>query len=64
MQLQPICRSQPNRVISDLANYGNTSIAFIPLALDEALCSGTVQSDNTAGTAGFGAQFTWSSAIV
>ncbi|KAL2464303.1 3-oxoacyl-[acyl-carrier-protein] synthase III [Forsythia ovata] len=52
------------RVISNLANYGNTSAASIPLALDEAVRSGKVQSGHTIAAAGFGAGLTWGSAIV
>ncbi|XP_041999439.1 3-oxoacyl-[acyl-carrier-protein] synthase 3 A, chloroplastic-like isoform X1 [Salvia splendens] len=52
------------RVISNLANYGNTSAASIPLALDEAVRSGKVQAGDTIATAGFGAGLTWGSAIV
>ncbi|XP_077235459.1 beta-ketoacyl-[acyl-carrier-protein] synthase III A, chloroplastic-like isoform X2 [Tasmannia lanceolata] len=54
----------PEHVISNLANYGNTSAASIPLALDEAVRSGKVQSGNIIATAGFGAGVTWGSAIV
>lgn len=52
------------RVISNLANYGNTSAASIPLALDEAVRSGRVQPGHIVATAGFGAGLTWGSAIV
>ncbi|EYU42405.1 hypothetical protein ABFS82_10G136600 [Erythranthe guttata] len=52
------------RVISNLANYGNTSAASIPLALDEAVRSGKVQNGHTIATAGFGAGLTWGSAII
>eukprot|EP00253_Pinus_taeda_P000464 PITA_00464 len=55
---------QPDRVISNLADYGNTSAASIPLALDEAVRSGRVQSGHVIATAGFGAGVTWGSAIV
>ncbi|XP_052210591.1 beta-ketoacyl-[acyl-carrier-protein] synthase III A, chloroplastic-like [Diospyros lotus] len=54
----------PERVISNLANYGNTSAASIPLALDEAVRSGKVQPGHTIAAAGFGAGLTWGSAIV
>ncbi|GLT31689.1 hypothetical protein SLA2020_064080 [Shorea laevis] len=54
----------PDRVISNLANYGNTSAASIPLALDEAVRSGKVKPGHTIATAGFGAGLTWGSAIV
>ncbi|CAA2955988.1 3-oxoacyl-[acyl-carrier- ] synthase 3 A, chloroplastic-like isoform X1 [Olea europaea subsp. europaea] len=52
------------RVISNLANFGNTSAASIPLALDEAVRSGKVQPGHTIAAAGFGAGLTWGSAIV
>lgn len=52
------------RVISNLANYGNTSAASIPLALDEAVRSGKVQPGHILATAGFGAGLTWGSAII
>ncbi|XP_004486610.1 beta-ketoacyl-[acyl-carrier-protein] synthase III, chloroplastic-like [Cicer arietinum] len=52
------------RVISNLANYGNTSAASIPLALDEAVRSGKVKAGQTIAAAGFGAGLTWGSAIV
>ncbi|XP_042512443.1 3-oxoacyl-[acyl-carrier-protein] synthase 3 A, chloroplastic-like [Macadamia integrifolia] len=54
----------PERVISNLANYGNTSAASIPLALDEVVRSGKVQSGHTIAVAGFGAGLTWGSTIV
>ncbi|XP_031254810.1 3-oxoacyl-[acyl-carrier-protein] synthase 3 A, chloroplastic [Pistacia vera] len=52
------------RVISNLANYGNTSAASIPLALDEAVRSGKVKSGHTIVAAGFGAGLTWGSVIL
>ncbi|CAJ2661461.1 3-oxoacyl-(acyl-carrier-protein) synthase chloroplastic-like [Trifolium pratense] len=52
------------RVISNLANYGNTSAASIPLALDEAVRSGKVKAGQTIAAAGFGAGLTWGSAIL
>ncbi|PKI49472.1 hypothetical protein CRG98_030089 [Punica granatum] len=54
----------PERVISNLANYGNTSAASIPLALDEAVRSGKVKAGHMIAAAGFGAGLTWGSAIV
>ncbi|KAF5729872.1 3-oxoacyl- acyl-carrier-protein synthase 3 B [Tripterygium wilfordii] len=54
----------PERVISNLANYGNTSAASIPLALDEAVRSGKVKPGHTIAAAGFGAGLTWGSAIL
>ncbi|XP_073062192.1 beta-ketoacyl-[acyl-carrier-protein] synthase III A, chloroplastic-like isoform X1 [Primulina eburnea] len=52
------------RVLSNLANYGNTSAASIPLALDEAVRSGKVKAGHTIAAAGFGAGLTWGSAII
>ncbi|XP_060179431.1 beta-ketoacyl-[acyl-carrier-protein] synthase III B, chloroplastic-like isoform X2 [Lycium barbarum] len=51
------------RVITNVANYGNTSAASIPLALDEAVRSGKVQPGHVIAAAGFGAGLTWASAI-
>ncbi|XP_071702277.1 beta-ketoacyl-[acyl-carrier-protein] synthase III A, chloroplastic-like [Rutidosis leptorrhynchoides] len=53
-----------DRIISNLANYGNTSAASIPLALDEAVRSGKIKSGQTIATAGFGAGLSWGSAII
>ncbi|GAB4834224.1 Beta-ketoacyl-[acyl-carrier-protein] synthase III A, chloroplastic [Ancistrocladus abbreviatus] len=53
-----------DRVISNIANYGNTSAASIPLALDEAVRSGKVQPGHIIAASGFGAGLTWGSAIV
>ncbi|KAL6181986.1 hypothetical protein ACLB2K_043409 [Fragaria x ananassa] len=52
------------QVISNLANYGNTSAASIPLALDESVRSGKVKPGHTIAAAGFGAGLTWGSAIL
>ncbi|KAH1080306.1 hypothetical protein J1N35_020067 [Gossypium stocksii] len=54
----------PEKVISNLANYGNTSAASIPLALDEAVRSGKVKPGHTIVAAGFGAGLTWGSAVI
>lgn len=52
------------RVISNLVNYGNTSAASIPLALDEAVRSGKVKPGHMIAAAGFGAGLTWGSVIL
>ncbi|AFZ45531.1 3-oxoacyl-(acyl-carrier-protein) synthase III [Halothece sp. PCC 7418] len=54
----------PERVISNLANFGNTSAGSIPLALDEAQRAGKLQSGDIIAMSGFGAGLTWGSAIV
>lgn len=53
-----------DRVVSNLHNYGNTSAASIPLALDEAVRSGGVKDGDIIAMAGFGAGLSWASAIV
>ncbi|PNW83774.1 hypothetical protein CHLRE_04g216950v5 [Chlamydomonas reinhardtii] len=52
------------RVVSNLASYGNTSAASIPLALDEAVRGGRIQPGDKLAMAGFGAGLTWAGAIV
>lgn len=52
------------KVISNVASYGNTSAASIPIALDEAVRRGNVKPGDVVATAGFGAGLTWSSAII
>ncbi|KAG2486671.1 hypothetical protein HYH03_014726 [Edaphochlamys debaryana] len=54
----------PERVVSNLAQYGNTSAASIPLALDEAVRNGRIQPGDKLAMAGFGAGLTWAGAIV
>ncbi len=51
------------KVISNLANYGNTSAASIPIALDEAVRSGKILSGDIIVSAGFGAGLNWGAAI-
>lgn len=51
------------KIISNLSEYGNTSAASIPLALDEAISEGKIKSQHLIATAGFGAGLTWGSAI-
>ena len=52
-----------HKIISNLAKYGNTSAASIPLALDEEIRQGKIQSGDTIVTAGFGAGLTWGAAV-
>ncbi len=51
------------KVISNLAKYGNTSAASIPLALDEAIRDGRVKPGDIVASSGFGAGLTWGSAV-
>ncbi|NJM71499.1 MAG: beta-ketoacyl-ACP synthase 3 [Scytonema sp. RU_4_4] len=52
-----------HKVISNLANYGNTSAASIPLALDEAVRQGKIKTGDIIAASGFGAGLTWGAAI-
>ncbi len=52
-----------HKVISNLANYGNTSAASIPIALDEAVRGGKIQPNETIVASGFGAGLSWGAAI-
>ena len=51
------------KVITNLADYGNTSAASIPLALDEAVRSGKVKKGDIIACAGFGAGLSWGATI-
>lgn len=54
----------PNeKVISNMARYGNTSAASIPLALDEAVRADKIQPGDTIAASGFGAGLTWGATI-
>ena len=51
------------KILSNIAEYGNTSAASIPLALDAAVRDGKVQPGHTIAASGFGAGLTWGAAI-
>lgn len=51
------------KIISNVAEYGNTSAASIPLALDAAVRQGKVKPGDIIASSGFGAGLTWGSAI-
>ena len=52
------------RVLSNLANYGNTSAATIPLMLDEAVKDGRVKPGDLIASSGFGAGLSWGGALL
>ena len=52
------------KVVVNLANYGNTSAASVPLALDEAVRDGRIQRGQTILLEAFGGGFTWGSALI
>jgi 3-oxoacyl-[acyl-carrier-protein] synthase-3 len=52
------------RMYSNLARYGNTSSASIPMALCEAVEQGRIKRDDLIVCVGFGAGLTWAAAAV
>jgi 3-oxoacyl-[acyl-carrier-protein] synthase-3 len=53
----------PAKAVSNMGKYGNTSAASIPIALDEWVQAGKIQSDHLIAIAGFGAGLSWGSAV-
>ena len=53
-----------DKVISNLAKYGNTSAASIPLALDEAIEESLIRHGDLVVMSGFGAGLTWGTIVV
>ncbi len=51
------------KIISNVADYGNTSAASIPIALNTAVRSGQIKAGDTIATSGFGAGLSWGAAI-
>jgi 3-oxoacyl-[acyl-carrier-protein] synthase-3 len=47
------------KVISNVAKYGNTSAGSIPIALDEAVRAGKIKAGDLVVASGFGAGLTW-----
>jgi len=52
------------RMFSNLASYGNTSSASIPIALCEAIGQGRITRDDLIVLIGFGAGLTWAAAAI
>jgi 3-oxoacyl-[acyl-carrier-protein] synthase-3 len=50
----------PEKVFSNVSNYGNTSAASIPIALCEAIDSGAIEVGDNIVLTSFGAGLTWS----
>ena len=55
---------EPERLVVNMARYGNTSAASIPLALDEAIEAGRVKPGSKILMAAFGSGLTWASALL
>ncbi|MCL5108934.1 MAG: ketoacyl-ACP synthase III [Chloroflexi bacterium] len=54
----------PEKVFTNLARYGNTSAASVPIALCEAVEQGLVKQGDHVVLVGFGAGLTWGAALV
>lgn len=52
------------KVIRNIARYGNTTAASIPIALDEALKQGKIKEGDIVVLTAFGSGFTWASAVI
>jgi 3-oxoacyl-[acyl-carrier-protein] synthase III len=52
------------KIVSNVAEYGNTSAASIPIALNTAVRSGKIKPGDTIATSGFGAGLSWGAAIL
>jgi len=53
-----------DQVYNNIQNYGNTTAATIPIALDECSRSGRLKRGDLLALAAFGSGFTWGSALV
>ncbi|MBQ7285987.1 MAG: ketoacyl-ACP synthase III [Alphaproteobacteria bacterium] len=53
-----------DKVITNLANHGNTSAASIPLALSEMMSNGTIKKGDLIVLTAMGAGFTWGGAVI
>ena len=54
----------PEKVFSNIARYGNTTAASIPIALAEAVREGKLQRGDLLVTVAFGSGFTWGANLV
>lgn len=57
-------KMEPEKVFTNVANYGNTSSASIPLAIAEALEQGRIKSGDLILATAFGAGLTWGAALL
>ncbi|MEK7773911.1 MAG: 3-oxoacyl-[acyl-carrier-protein] synthase III C-terminal domain-containing protein, partial [Deltaproteobacteria bacterium] len=54
----------PDRVVTNLEKYGNTSAASIPIALDEAARDGRIKANDIILFVAFGGGLTWASSVL
>jgi len=52
------------KILSNLAKYGNTSAATIPLMMDEAIRNNIIKQNDIIATSGFGAGLSWGAALI
>jgi 3-oxoacyl-[acyl-carrier-protein] synthase-3 len=52
------------KVFINVQNYGNTSAASIPLAIDEAYRDGKIKEGDIVVVVGFGAGLTWAAGVL
>jgi 3-oxoacyl-[acyl-carrier-protein] synthase-3 len=52
------------QVYSNIAKYGNTTAASIPIAMSEAIAEGKITNGSLVCLAAFGSGFTWASALI
>jgi 3-oxoacyl-[acyl-carrier-protein] synthase-3 len=52
------------KMLHNIANYGNTSAASIPLVMAEAVAAGVIKPGDVLCLVGFGAGLTWATAVV
>lgn len=55
---------EPGRVYSNIARYGNTTAASIPIAMAEAVREGRVKAGDLVVTVAFGSGFTWGANLI
>jgi len=53
-----------DKVVVNLDKYGNTSAASVPIALDEAACTGRIREGDYILLEAFGGGLTWASALI
>ncbi len=54
----------PEKVVSNIDRYGNTTAASIPIALDEACRQGRIKPGSLVILTAFGSGYTWASAVI
>ncbi|HET7558439.1 MAG TPA: beta-ketoacyl-ACP synthase 3, partial [Limnochordia bacterium] len=54
----------PEKVFANVARYGNTSAASIPIALDEAVATGRLAEGDLVALVGFGTGLAWAAALM